>query len=433
MKDGYTVYVTSTDNSVVSGYRNGNVWYDADGLEISDPEAVLGKSGNGVLPYLNEDEGGEDLTQEKTIQRVFKDYDPQWNFMPRISFSFPISDEALFFAHYDVLTQRPASRVLQMDPTDYLFLNVRSSPTINNPNLKPEKTIDYELGFQQKLTNSSSLVLSTYYREVRDQIQIYRYTGAYPKTYYSYNNIDFGTIKGLTLTYDLRRTQNARVRASYSLQFANGTGSNENTARSLVTSGQPNLRTLLPLNDDRRHSINILLDYRWDEGAQYNGPVIKHTVKGTDKVKTYQLLKNTGVNFTINGGSGTPYTKSSKIYPLGGSRVIEGSINGSRLPWSFRIDARLDRDIMLNWGKSGAYMNIYLQVLNIFDTKNILAVYEATGNADDDGYLAAAEYQTQINQQLDSESYRLLYKYALLNPSNYSAPRQIRLGLSLNF
>jgi hypothetical protein len=55
---------------------------------------------------------------------------PSW---PRISFSFPISDEALFFAHYDVLTQRPTG-FSRMDPTDYLFIDARND-YINNPNL----------------------------------------------------------------------------------------------------------------------------------------------------------------------------------------------------------------------------------------------------------------------------------------------------------
>ena len=126
--------------------------------------------------------------------------------MPRISFSFPISDDALFYAHYDILTQRPTTGIV-IDPISYYYIDViGAAGTINNPNLKPEKTIDYELGFQQKINNASSLKLSVFYREMRDQIQQYRLTGAYPKTYYSYTNIDFGTVKGLTLTYDLRRT-----------------------------------------------------------------------------------------------------------------------------------------------------------------------------------------------------------------------------------
>ena len=61
--------------------------------------------------------------------------------MPRIAFSFPISDEALFFA-YDVLTKD--LQLKQINPTDYFYLATGNVGTVNNPNLQPEKTIDYE-------------------------------------------------------------------------------------------------------------------------------------------------------------------------------------------------------------------------------------------------------------------------------------------------
>jgi len=420
MGDDFVVYVDNLRNpTTIMGYRNGSTWYDSEGLVVTDPTKPL-DAGNGVIPYL------EDRDNIEVTSKAFSDYEPQISVMPRVSFSFPISDEALFFAHYDVLTQRP-TYALSMSPLDYFFMPLQGSPDVSNPNLKPEKTIDYELGFQQRISNSSSLTISAYYSEIRDQIQSFRYTAAYPKTYYSYNNIDFSTVKGLTVTYDLRRTVNTRLRASYTLQFANGTGSDPEFAKGLIQTGQPNLRTLVPLSFDRRHGLNLMLDYRYADGKDYNGP----TIKGR------QILKNTGVNFTLFGGSGTPYTRSSKIVALGQSGIIKGSIAGSRLPWQFRIDGRLDRDIALGGRKEGkapsAFLNVYLQVLNIFDAKNIMGVYAATGNPDDDGYLAAAEYQNLINTQLDPQAFRDLYSIRINSPGNYSSPRQIRIGLSLNF
>ncbi|MDY0101697.1 MAG: TonB-dependent receptor [Lentimicrobium sp.] len=431
MGNDYVVYVDNVSQpTTIMGYRDGDTWYNAEGLVVTDPSISL-DAGNGVTPYL------KDRNNITVSSDAFSDYEPQISVMPRISFSFPISDEALFFAHYDVLTQRP-TYALAINPLDYFFLPSLGSPTINNPNLKPEKTIDYELGFQQRLTNTSSLTLSAYYREIRDQIQAYRYTAAYPKTYYSYNNIDFSTVKGLTVTYDLRRTSNARVRASYTLQFANGTGSDPEFAKGLIQTGQPNLRTLFPLSFDRRHALNLMLDYRFAEGKEYNGPVIrrkKTDAAGAEIIKSTQILRNTGVNFTIFGGSGTPYTKSSKIVPIGQSGIIKGSVSGSRLPWQFRIDGRIDKDINISWGEDRreSYLNIYVQVLNILDSQNIMSVYAATGNPDDDGYLAAAEYQNLINTQLDPEAYRDLYTIRVNSPYNYSSPRQIRLGLIFNF
>jgi hypothetical protein len=430
--EDYVVYVNDINNPTsIVGYRNGYDWYNAQGTQISDPSVL--ETPSGIAPLLVSP--GE--TEIKAS--AFKDYEPQTSYMPRISFSFPISDVALFFAHYDVLTKRPTDG-LRFDPTDYFFLQYQNN-TINNPNLKPEKTIDYELGFQQKLSNSSSLKFSTYYRELRNLVQNYRFTDAYPKSYVSYNNIDFGTVKGLTVAYDLRRTSNVWLKASYTLQFADGTGSSATSGINLINSGQPNLRTTNPLDFDRRHAITAVVDYRFSEGKLYNGPVWTKKIKKTGKVKTVPLFQNTGINFTFSGGSGTPYSKSSKIIPVGGANtVLAGSLNGSRLPWSFRMDARVDKDITLYYGKKDsknkrkeAYLNIYLQVLNVLNTKNILGVYAATGNPDDDGYLAAAEYQASINTQTNAAAYRDQYALYVDSPYNYSLPRRIRLGVSLSF
>jgi hypothetical protein len=421
MGDDFSVYIDNlTEPTRIMGYRDGSNWYDAEGSVVADPSLRL-DAGNGITPYLS---SGREISNES-----FADYEPQISVMPRISFSFPISDEALFYAHYDVITQRPKNNAV-FNPISYLFWESEGNPTFSNPNLKPEKNVNYELGFQQKLSNSSSINISAFYIESRDQIQSFRYTGAYPKTYYSYNNIDFGTVKGLTVSYDLRRTGNVRLRANYTLQFANGTGSNPETSAGLIRSGQPNLRNLIPLDADQRHAIQVNIDFRYSEGTDYNGPMIGD----------YQLFKNTGFNITMQGGSGTPYTRSSKISSLTNPvTIIQGSINGSRLPWSFRMDGRLDRDITLSSGKDSKgnkknyYLNVYLQVLNILNAQNIMGVYAATGNPDDDGYLAAAEYQSQIYSQLDPQSYIDMYSIRVNNPYNYSSPRMIRLGVGLNF
>ncbi|NOR86213.1 MAG: TonB-dependent receptor, partial [Bacteroidales bacterium] len=425
--DDYIVYVDNVSGpSSITGYRDGDTWFNEVGAVIQDPNQL--DRGTGVSPYLQNPSSTQPLVKE-----AFKDYEPQWSYMPRLSFSFPISDEALFFAHYDILTQRPLNNN-RFIPTQYLFY--ASTTTFNNPNLKPKKTIDYELGFTQKLTNTSSLSIATYYKEIRNLIQYSRYAGAYPKDYYTYKNIDFGTVKGLTISYDLRRTKNVRVRAAYTLQFADGTGSSQTTAAALVNSGLPNLRSVNPLAWDRRHAINLVFDYRFKDGKKYDGPVINREKSGKTPV---QLLANTGLSLTFNGGSGTPYTRSENVYSLTSAttRVLQGSYFGSRIPWSFRMDLRVDKDIYFKFkeGADGrqAYLNIYLTVNNVFNSQNITGVYAYTGNPDDDGYLTAPEWQSDIAQQLDEASYRLLYENSVNNPGNYSSPRTIRLGLIFNF
>ena len=422
----YAVYVNDINNvTQIMGYRYENTWYDANGAEIADPTTL--NAGNGVTAWV------KDKDQSHVDVKSFKDYTPQWSVMPRISFSFPISDEALFYAHYDVLTQRPTN--IYTNIYDYYYFK-QNSGTLNNPALKPTQTIDYELGFTQKLTNSSSMTISAYYKELRNMIQMYRYTGAYPKDYTSYSNLDFGTVKGIVASYDLRRTKNVRLRASYTLQFTNATGASTSTMAALIAAGVPNLRSTFPMPWDRRHQFNVTLDYRFASGKDYNGPVTKREGK-----KPIQWLANTGVAITMQGGSGTPYTASSNVNSPQGNpvNVLKGSFYGSRLPWAFRFDLRLDKDIDLKLGsgkdgeKRPAYLNVYLQVLNLLNAKNIIQVYPATGNPDDDGYLSAPEWQREIASQTNADSYAELYRLYVNSMYNYSAPRQIRIGMIFNF
>jgi hypothetical protein len=142
----------------------------------------------------------------------------------------------------------------------------------------------------------------------------------------------------------------------------------------------------------------------------------------------------------MQGGSGTPYTAQSNINSpiMAGNRLLKGSYYGSRLPWAFRFDMKIDRDFDLNIGKKDgekrpAYLNVYLQVLNVLNAKNIIGVYNSTGNPDDDGYLSAPEWQREINNQTSADSYRELYSLYVNDPGHYSSPRQIRIGMIFNF
>ena len=423
----YAVYVNDINNiTQIMGYRYENTWYDVNGAEISDPTTL--DAGSGVTAWI------KDKDQSHVDVSSFKDYSPQWSVMPRISFSFPISDDALFFAHYDVLTQRPSN--IHTNIYDYYYFEQNNS-TLNNPALKPSQTIDYELGFTQKLTNSSSMTITAYYKELRNMIQMYRYTGAYPKDYSSYSNLDFGTVKGITASYDLRRTKNVRLRASYTLQYTNATGASSTTMSALIAAGVPNLRSTFAMPWDRRHQFNVTLDYRFADGKDYNGPVSKREKSGK---KPIQWLANTGVAITMQGGSGTPYTASSNINsPItSGTRLLKGSYYGSRLPWAFRFDMKIDRDFNVEFKKKDgdkriSYLNVYLQVLNVLNSKNIIDVYAATGNPDDDGYLSAPEWQREIATQTNADSYAELYSLYVNSQYNYSAPRQIRIGMIFNF
>ena len=430
--EDYAVYVDAFEEpGSIVGFRDGDTWYNALGTEISDPD-ILAVNTAYPAPWLKPNDNGNEGDSFELTSEAFRDYDPAVNIMPRVSFSFNISDEAVFFAHYDILTQRPTSSN-RFSPIDYLFLESRND-LISNPNLRPEKTIDYELGFQQVLTKTSSLKISAYYKEMRDMIQVRNFTGAYPRPYKAFGNLDFGTVKGFTVGYDMRRTGNVRLNANYTLQFADGTGSTTQTALALINAGLPNLRSINPFNYDQRHRIVANVDYRYGSGEEYNGPVANFGGK------EHQLFANTGLNFIANLGSGTPYTASTIATPITGeiSPSTEGSINGSRLPWQFSLDANLDRNFTITYGRAKGdakttNLNVYLWVSNVLNTRNINSVYRFTGVADDDGYLAAAQYQPLINSQNDPNAFRNYYSMFVDNPFNLGLPRTMRLGVKFDF
>jgi hypothetical protein len=423
-----TVYVNDIeDPTTVLGYREGNQWYSSEGVAVNDIESVVPSGYVVPQPYLAEGVSANDNVSSD----AFEDYKPQINIMPRIAFSFPISDEALFFAHYDVLTKRPTTGT-RLNPVDYFYLQTGNIGTVNNPSLLPEKTIDYELGFQQVLNTRSSLKISGFYREQRNQVALVNKIGAFPQTYTTWGNIDFGTIKGLTVSYDLRRSGNISMRTSYTMQFADGTGSNPYAAQNLIASDQPNLRTIYPYSYDQRHQIITALDYRYGSGSSYDGP----------RIGGKEIFKNTGANLVANFASGMPYSRQQRITGAAlissPTPILQGEPFGSRKPWNFRADLQIDRNITLNFGsgdtkKKTANLNVYLLMTNVFNTLNITNVYRATGNSGDDGYLNAARFQTSIQTQNDEAAFRNYYAMKANNPYNYGIPRQIRLGVKLDF
>ncbi|MFN8153797.1 MAG: carboxypeptidase-like regulatory domain-containing protein [Bacteroidia bacterium] len=430
--DDFVPYIANpNDLTSVIGYRDGDVWYDATGQIVSNPDLIAQNSSTGRAIPAEKEGAGSVGTEDWNIDAVFKDYEPQIVVMPRVAFSFSITDQAQFFAHYDVLTQRPSSN-LRNDPSEYLQFVTNPDGTLNNAGLLPERTTDYEIGFKQVVSKSSAFTISAFYRELKNMIQQARINYAYPYIYTSYSNIDFGTVKGLSLSYDLRRTGNVRMMANYTLQFADGTGSGANSNVELTDTEQPNIRFIVPLDYDTRHAFTVSLDYRYGSGTAYNGPMLWGK----------PILQNTGANLVFRTNSGTPYTRQARPTREGatigwqdnGQRVVEGVINGARTPWQFRIDARIERDINIKISdKKSATLNVYLWVQNLLNTQNVVGVYRATGNATDDGFISSPDGQQLAASQISQQAFVDQYYMKIQNPDNYSLPRRTRLGVRFDF
>jgi len=427
------VYTTSENGETVQAYRLDETWFRADGSQVNDARQIFG--GQAIFPKkvdTNDDIRDPDYDLNKT----FEDYEPEVNIMPRIAFSFPISEEANFFAHYDVTYQRPLARN-QVSPLTYFFLNDASlgvNSPVSNANLRPEKTTDFEVGFQQKISQNSALRVSALYREFKDQIQarLYQFTDGFgPGTqYFGFDNIDVSTVKGLNFRYDLRRVKNIEMFMSYSLQFADGTGSSETSALGIAAGGD-NITEIFPLSFDERHQVNLSLDYRYGYGAKYNGP----TIGGKD------IFANTGVNLLVQAISGRPFTKQRVAAEFSGAG-FSGGFNEARYPMRFNVDLQVNKTFRLNAnakeGKKPLNMNVYFRALNVLNTQNIIGWYRASLSDTDDGYLMTERGQSVFNNVVqdefrDEDIYLQARQWGLLNNGFYALPRRMLIGGYISF
>lgn len=421
--DDYVVYFSGAQatNEVV-GFRDkdGN-FYDANGEETTFQD----------LKTL----GGPALDEAAPYSSIFEDYDPVTILQPRIGVSFPITNQALFFASYNVLSQRP---------TEWYYMpatawnNISTGSPYPNSDLEPEVTKQYELGFRQRVGSSAAIQISGFYRTQKNKIGRRTLNAAAPVGgYYGHFNVDFTTTKGATLEFDLRRFRNVALRANYTLSFAQGTGSDALTAQTIAWRGTYFPDFIAPAAFDRRHMVNVWVDYRLGEGE---GPSLGGA----------RVLENFGVNLVAVIQSGNPYTQletpvETPIFNQTNNFVI-GGINEAVMPWTNRIDLRLDRRFQIGGGLS---MTAFLWVRNLLDSDNVFGVYRGSGLPDSDGFLEGGEAERELLNSLSAESYIFHYQAltsdplgppttlvgtgSFAGPRAFGLPRQTRLGVRLQF
>lgn len=425
--EDFAVYVNNMDNPTkIVGFRDGHEWYDADGIRVNDPTQLALATSNGqIQPYLVDPEN-------QTINKgSFASYDPAITVMPRVFFSFPINTEAVFFASYDRLAQRPPDAQSYVPLSTYYNIQAFTNSVIPNANMRPRIRTAYEVGFKQLIGDRSQLELKTSYATIQNDFNQVRLQEAYPFSYTTYSNVDFATIKSYSMQYEYDGPI-LDLMGSYSLQFADGTGSNINSASTLLQSGQPNLRSLYPLSFDIRHSLKGTAILHLSNMAPAKGEGILS-----------RIFTNAYMSTNIRSLSGTPYTAIAAPVPevqaVTTRTQIQGQPFGSRLPWQHNMDFKYEKNIPLSVvmvnerPRIKNSVSLYVMVSNILNTQQIFSVYPYTGSALDDGYLNSPQGQQNVEAQLSAEAFTQLYKLRMDNPYNMAQPRQVRLGVKLNF
>ncbi len=364
---------------------------------------------------------------------------------PRLGFSFPVTDQTVFHAQYGKFVQQTRLR----DEYQCIYttsFDLRGGFFISTPigyNIRPTRTTQYELGFTQQIGEFASVDITGYYKDILDEVVFNIQPTASGSAYGSYNTLangDFATTKGVEVSFNMRRTQRLLVNGSISFQDARGTGSYPNQDAGIVGAPLDGVtiykpERVTPLSFNRSFSGNLSLDYHW---GRNDGPNILHQF-GASALLTFAA----GHPFTRGIGKG-----NNQGSLAGDSRFRQPiePLNASVTPSVFQVDLRIDKTFSI-WDKLNA--NIYIYVINLFDTKNAENVFLRTGSPTDDGYLSDPGLGGQLVEK-NGQDYARLYRAINIDYFNayqsaggqsqfigsalmWGPPRQIRLGVRLEY
>lgn len=329
------------------------------------------------------------------LNSLLKDAEPKHQISPRVGVSFPITDRGIIHFSY--------GHFFQLPPLSFLYANSEyefsyGSPTYGNANLEPEKTISYELGLQQQLSESVAFNITGYYKDVRDLLAAQQIRVSGDQTYFTYVNKDYANIKGIVFSFTKRRTPADMLGASldYTFQVAEGNDVDADAFFLDLSSGR------------QSEMIPVLLD--WDKSHQLNA--------------TISVGDPGDWNVTIVGkiGTGLPYTP--EIF----DKQVYLERNSSRRPIITQVDLLAEKSFSL----MGVQLTVFTKVFNLFDLLNENIVYASTGRATytlDETRGPALETDEIAKRIPEVKPAHEVYT----NPSFYLPPREVRLGLSIDF
>lgn len=308
---------------------------------------------------------------------------------PRFGLAYPITDQGIIHLSYGHFFQVPPYEYLYQDPGFKVIVIGGSLNTVQgNADLKPQQTTAYEVGLQQQLTNDIAVDVTMYYKDIRNLIdtQIENYLNGAAE-YARYVNLDYGNVKGIVLSFEKRLSDNFSANVDYTFQTATGDASDPQTVFQNNQSNPPveMAKTLVPLDWDRTHSLNITLGY--GVADNYNISVIGRVA------------------------SGLPYTQSQSSYLVAG-------VNSGRMPAVYNIDLYATKYFIL----LGEKLSVFLKVYNLLDTKNAQSVFTDTG---------LPNYTLSSVRDPQPQGVNTLDEY-FTRPDFYTAPREILVGFQIN-
>lgn len=304
---------------------------------------------------------------------------------PRIGISFPITDRGVLHLSYGHFFQTPQFDLIYLNPA--YNINATDAFQVGNPALKSQRTVAYELGLQQQLSNDIKLDITGYYKDFRNLVGTEIFDIGNGNKYSQYVNRDYGNAKGIILSLEKRHTHGFSATIDYTFQVARGNASDPNAVFLDNQTDPPreSQKQLAPLDWDRRHSLNVT------------------ATVGTPQDFTVTIIGKLG--------SGLPYTPAQ-------FNQRTGLLNSETRPTTVTVDLYATKYFDL----LGSPVNLFVKIYNLFDTKNELDVFSDTGRA---------TYSVQANYEGMPRGINTIQDY-YTRPDFYSAPRQVIVGLGMS-
>jgi hypothetical protein len=348
----------------------------------------------------------------------FVEKEPELEFSPRIGLGFPVTETTVFHAQYGRFIQVPALTDLYTGPFDLDQFISFDPQYVQDGTIKSEETIQYEVGFRQLLGDNAAMNITLFYKNIKGLVNrqtnfFQRVEGGELRTYIAPVNSDFGTTKGLAFSLDVTRLSYFGVSLQYTFSIAEGTGSSTSSSQTAVFRSLDNEapKVIAPLDFDQTHTGTLSLDFYAPKGE-------------------LGFFEMTGANMLFSFASGRPYTPLDYFDILtgnnGGPSTV-GYVNSRNAPGTFRIDLKLEKSFEVG----NLLITPYLWIQNLLDGDNITNVWRSTGDPYTTGFLNT---QNGKNAAItNGEGYVEDYKALERDPGNFGIPRQIRLGLKMNF
>ncbi len=313
---------------------------------------------------------------------------------PRFGIAYPISADGVVHFSYGHFLQVPTFQYL-FNGGEYKVPETGSvGNPFGNPDIRPQKTIMYEIGFRQQFTDDYVIDVTAFYRDIRDWITAGPPTPTLNGVTYSvYTNKDYSNVRGITLSINKRFTNHFSFDINYTYQVAEGSNSNPDDEFRAAQGNQEPAIFLNPLNWDQRHNINLNVlvgDNDW------------------------------GISLLGRYGTGLPYTPSITQYTSDRGLNTGFQTNSRYRPSQFVIDLKANKTFNL----MGLAVTAYVKVFNLLDTKVIINVFGDTGDPD---FTTEAQ-----NIGADPNRPNTVAEY-LRYPDHYGAPRLVQTGIEFSF